>query len=137
MNGKKVHHRKFESIYHSIPIQEHRQNSTMAAMMNGVRLVRLAGSDASGAGLAGTLPAYSTGGGGGGMAGREVEGTAAARGETMVAPASMLFTSNTRMICSPKETTSPAFSTRGPARRWPFTNVPLVEPRSSSTYLPP
>src|SRR5574342_743690 len=104
-------------MYHRMPIHEHKQNRMTAAIIKGVRLVRLAGSEAIGAGLAGTLPAYSTGGGGG-MAGREDEGTAAARGETTVAPASTVVTSNTRMICSPNETTSPAFSTRGPARRW-------------------
>src|SRR4030095_7448723 len=139
LNGK-LHQRApvgSASTHTNTKIQQHRKKSTTAAIMNGVRFVLRAGSEAKGAGLAGTLPAYSTGAGGGGVTGREEEGTAAARGETTVAPASTFITSNTRMICSPNETTSPAFSTRGPARRWPFTNVPLVEPRSSSTYLPP
>ena len=68
-------------------------------------------------GLAGTLPAYSAGAGGGGMTGLEADGTAAARGETTVAPASKLVASNTSTICSPNETTSPDFNTRGPANR--------------------
>ena len=42
----------------------------------------------AGLGLAGRLPTYSVGGGGGGITGREAAGTAAARGETTVAPAS-------------------------------------------------
>ena len=42
----------------------------------------------TGTGLAGTLPAYSAGGGGGGATGRETEGTAEARGEAMVAAGS-------------------------------------------------
>src|SRR4030095_13969256 len=88
-------------------IQQHRKKSTTPTMMNGVRLVLAAtGVEGMAAGLAGTLPAYSAGGGGGGVAGRGIEGTAAARGETIVAPASTLFTSNTRIICSPKEPTS-------------------------------
>ena len=74
----------------------------------------------TGAGLAGTLPTYSTGGGGGRGAGLDIEGTTAARGETTVAPASKLVASKTITICSPNETTSPAFKTRGPARRWSF-----------------
>ena len=87
--------------------------------MTGVILVLFPGSGdaAAGAGLEGTLPAYSAGGGGGGVAGLEAEGTTAARGETIVAPGSLVVTSNTRTICSPKDTTSPAFKTRGPANR--------------------
>ena len=53
----------------------------------GVKFVRAVVTGA-GAGLAGTLPAYSAGAGGGGATGREMEGTAAARGDAMVAAGS-------------------------------------------------
>ena len=53
----------------------------------GVKFV-LAGAGAEDIGLAGTLPAYSAGGGGGGATGREAEGTAVARGEAIVAAGS-------------------------------------------------
>src|SRR5258706_11901053 len=134
LNGK-VHQRApvgSASTQMNTEIQQHNNSTTTAPMMIGVRFILFADTAATGAGLAGTLPAYSTGGAGGGVDGRGTEGTAAAtRGETIVAPASIDVTSKTNMICSPKCTTSPPFSTRGPANRWPFTNVPLVEPRVS------
>src|SRR5688500_2263754 len=121
---------------HRIPPHTHRKSTTPTPIRMGVKLVFA--TVGMGAGLAGTLPAYSRGGGGGADMGLETTGTgAAARGEAMVAAASKFVTSKTSTICSPNETTSPAFKTRGPARRWPFTNVPLVEPRSSIIYLPP
>src|SRR6185436_543934 len=139
LNGK-VHQRApvlSASTHTNMEIQQQIIRNTTTPMMIGVRFIFLAGTEPMGAGLAGTLPAYSAGGGGG-VDGRGADGTAAAaRGETMVAPESMVEASNTNTICSPNETTSPALSTRGPAKRWPLTKVPLVEPRSSNTYLPP
>ena len=85
-------------------------------MTNGVALDFFAGAAGMYAGLAGTLPAYSAGGGGG-VAGLEADGTAAARGDATVAAGSKVDASKTSTICSPKETTSPAFNTRGPANR--------------------
>src|SRR5215207_585763 len=86
------------------------------AKLLGLRIV-MPGEAGTGLGLAGTLPTYSTGGGGGCITGREAAGTAAARGETTVAPGSIVIASKTITICSPNDTTSPAFNTRGPARR--------------------
>src|SRR5436190_383153 len=114
LNGK-VHQRPpvgSASTQRSVATQQQISSRTTTPMITRVvRLVRGAGAAITGAGLAGTLPAYSAGGGGGGPTGREIEGIAEARGETIVAPASILVTSNTRMICSPNETTSPAFNT--------------------------
>src|SRR5688572_26452495 len=137
MNGKKTHQRKVASTHQKKAPHKQKNTSAPAPIRIAVMLgpLVITGSDT---GFAGILPAYSVGGGGGEIrVGREATGTAAARGDITVAPGSMDTTSNTSTICSPNETTSPAFSTRGPANRWPFTNVPLVEPRSSSTYFPP
>src|SRR5512141_2322811 len=122
-----------------IPPQIQIMNNTPTPIKMGVIFIFFAaGVEETGIGLAGTLPAYSAGAGGGDIAGRGTDGMAApARGEATVAPGSNVEASKTSTICSPNETTSPAFKTRGPANRWPFTNVPLVEPRSSSTYFPP
>src|SRR5215216_2275040 len=138
INGKKTHQRKVASTHQKKAPHKHKKARAPAPIRIAAILGPFVtiGSD-TGPGLAGILPAYSVGGGGGMRVGREATGTAAARGDITVAPGSMDTTSNTNTICSPKETTSPAFSTRGPANSWPFTNVPLVEPRSSSTYFPP
>ena len=105
LNGK-VHQRDpvaSESTQTNNEMQQHKIRNTTTPMMIGVRFIFLVGVAATGAGLAGMLPAYSTTGGGGtGVSGRGTEGTAAeARGETTVAPASMEVTSKTSMICSP------------------------------------
>ena len=105
LNGK-VHQREpvgSASTQINREIQQHKIRNITTPMMICVRFIFLAGAAATGAGLAGILPAYSTAGGGGtGVSGRGTEGTAAeARGETTVAPESMEVTSKTSMICSP------------------------------------
>src|SRR5512141_1728859 len=107
LNGK-VHQRApvaSASTQTNTEIQQQIMRNTTTPMMIGVRFIfLLAGSAAMGAGLAGTLPAYSMGAGGGGtgVAGRCTDGTAVAtRGETIVAPASIVVASKTNMICSP------------------------------------
>jgi hypothetical protein len=42
MNGKKVHHKKFESIYHNAPAHKQINTKTPAPMKIGVMLVFLA-----------------------------------------------------------------------------------------------
>lgn len=71
---------------HNIPAHVQRNNTKPTAIRMGVIFVRVVAG--TGTGLAGTLPAYSAGAGGGGATGREAEGTAAARGEAMVAAGS-------------------------------------------------
>src|SRR5512138_2575738 len=104
-----------------IPPQMQRMNSTPTPIRIGVIFIfPVVVVEETGMGLAGTLPAYSAGAGGGGVAGRGTDGTAdATRGEATVAAGSKLEASNTSTICSPNETTSPAFRTRGPANRCP------------------
>lgn len=119
MKGKNVHQRYVASTHQKNATHMQRRISTDPPTIIGVRLVLfpVSGVAMAEGGLAGMLPAYSAGGGGGELGGREAEGTAAARGETMVAPGSLVVTSNTKTTCSPNETTSPAFKTRGPANR--------------------
>src|SRR5688572_7925336 len=137
MNGKNTHQRKVASTHQKKAPHKQMKAKAPTPTRIAIMLGLLSGSG-SDTGLAGILPAYSVGGGGGIIvAGREIDGIAAARGDATVAPGSIDTTSNTSTICSPKETTSPGFNTRGPANRWPFTNVPFVEPRSSNTYFPP
>ena len=69
-----------------IPAQVHRKSKNPTPIKIGVRFV-LAGTGVD-TGLAGTLPAYSAGAGGGTGMGREADGTGAARGEAMVAAGS-------------------------------------------------
>ena len=71
---------------HKIPAHVQRNNTKPTAIKMGVIFVRAV--VGIGPGLAGTLPAYSAGAGGGGAIGLEAEGTAAARGEAMVAAGS-------------------------------------------------
>jgi hypothetical protein len=109
MNGKKVHHRNVASTHQKNMPHMHRNSSAPTPMIigNGPEVVILCSVvTTGGTGLAGTLPTYSVGGGGGGMTGLGVDGTAAALGETTVASGLKEVASNTRMICSPKETTS-------------------------------
>lgn len=104
-------------MYHRMPPHKQTRNNTPTPIRTGVIFIFFAaGAGAEGIGLAGTLPEYSEGGGGG-VTGREAEGTAEARGEATVAAGSKVDASKTSTICSPNETTSPAFNTRGPARR--------------------
>ena len=72
---------------HRIPAHVQRNKRKPTPIRIGVKFVRAVVIGA-GAGLAGTLPAYSAGGGGGADTGLEMEGTAAARGEATVAPGS-------------------------------------------------
>lgn len=98
--------------------QTQTNNNTPTPMAMGTTGDFFAGADSI-MGLTGTFPAYCwEGAGGGALTGRETEGTAAdARGDAMVAAGSKVDASKTSTICSPNETTSPAFNTRGPAKR--------------------
>src|SRR5512141_3413873 len=93
-----------------IPAQIQMRNNTPTPIRIGVIFIFFAtGVEETDTGLAGTLPAYSVGAGGGGVTGRGTDGIAAPdRGEATVAPGSNVDASNTSTICSPNETTAPA-----------------------------
>ena len=95
---------------------QEKENTHADTIKTGFGLLMFMPGSGAGAGLAGMLPTYSVGGGGGTITGRGAAGTAAARGETTVAPASKWVASKIITICSPNETTSPAFKTRGPCQ---------------------